>query len=390
MLKKLLKRLALGLLGLVAALLATLFITDPVLTTRLLTLDQGPEEPVAGGQLLTLPSVKNNERTITADALTAAINYGASTSSHALIVYRNNKIELEHYYPGHGINSITPTQSMHKSVLAVLIGIAIEQGYIPSVDTPAATWLNEWANDARAKITIRHMLQQTSGIDFATFSPNIMGGFFQMMMGDNITPVVLNNGILFPPDTEFDYNSVNPEALGILLQRATGKRYAEYLSEALWQQLGTPDAAVVLDSEEGMARTFCCLQATARAWLHVGILHLQAGEFNGIQVVPAEWIRAIQTPGKIQPNYGYLTWLGTEWQEQRHYNRKTSTSVYHSEAFIAEDIIFFDGMGGQRVYIIPSANMVIIRTGAIAMDWDDSALPNTLLRGIMSQENLQP
>jgi CubicO group peptidase (beta-lactamase class C family) len=391
MLKKILKRLALGLLALVTGLLITLFIMDPVLTTRLLTLDQGPEETVAGGALVTLPSVTDSQKTITADALTAAIDYGASTSSHALIVYRNNNVELEHYYPGHDENSLTPTQSMHKSVLAMLIGIAIDQGYIPSVDTTAATWLNEWANDARSRITIRQMLQQTSGINFDSFSLNITNGFFQMMMGDNIKPVVLNNDVLFPPDTEFDYNSVNPEALGILLERATGKRYSQYLSNALWQHIGTPAATVVLDSEEhGMARTFCCLQATARSWLHLGVLHLQEGQFNGKQIIPADWIRAIQTPGNIQPNYGYLTWLGSEWQEHRYYNHKTSTSVYHSEPFINKDIIYFDGMGGQRVYIIPSVNMVIVRTGAISMDWDDSALPNTLVRGIIPEQNNQP
>ena len=125
------------------------------------------------------------------------------------------------------------------------------------------------------------------------------------------------------------------------------------------------------------------LEATARSWLHTGILHLQAGEFNGKQVVPAEWIKAIQTPGSIQPNYGYLTWLGTEWQEQRYYNRKTSTNVSHSEEFAADDVIFFDGMGGQRVYIIPSADMVIVRTGEITLDWDDAALPNMLVGGMI-------
>jgi CubicO group peptidase (beta-lactamase class C family) len=93
-------------------------------------------------------------------------------------------------------------------------------------------------------------------------------------------------------------------------------------------------------------------------------------------------MKRIQTPGEIQPNYGFLTWLGSEWSEQRYYNRKTGTSVPHSEPFAAPDVIYFDGMGGQRVYVIPSASMVIVRTGAIAMDWDDSALPNLLINGI--------
>jgi CubicO group peptidase (beta-lactamase class C family) len=383
LLKRIGKWLAISIFVLCVGGLAVLYLIDPVLTTRLLTMNQGPEARVAGGKIIEIPVAPENLRTIDSAALQAAIEYGEQTGSHALLVFRNNSIELEHYYPGYNAASLTPTQSMHKSVLAMLVGIAIDQGHILSVDTPASTYLTEWANDARSKITIRQMLQQVSGIDFDSFSPNITSGFFQLLLGDNIRPVALNTGVLFPPDTEFDYNSVNPEALGILIERATGQAYADYLSIALWQHIGAPDASVVLDSDEHrMARTFCCLQATARSWLHVGLLHLQEGKFGGKQVVPAAWIKAIQTPGAIQPNYGYLTWLGTDWSEYRYYNRKTSTRVLHSEAFAAPDIIYFDGMGGQRVYIIPSAKMVIVRTGELALDWDDSKLPNILLRGI--------
>jgi CubicO group peptidase (beta-lactamase class C family) len=383
MLKRLLKWLLLGIAGLLLAILVTLFALDPVLTTRLLTMDQGPAETVAGGTLINLPTAPAAQRSIDQAALDAAVTYGGDTDSQALLVYRDGLLELEHYYTGYDATTRTPTQSMHKSVLAMLVGIAIEEGHIPSENSPAANWLHEWADDERASITIRQMLQQTSGIDFDSFSPNIRNGFFQLMLGDNIVPVALNNGTLFPPDTEFDYNSVNPQALGILLQRATGERYADYLSQVLWRHLGTPDATVVLDSiEHGMARTFCCLQATARSWLHLGVLHLQNGRFGGKQLVPAAWMQAIRSPGSIQPNYGYLTWLGSEWQEYRYYNRKTTTSVLHAEAFAAPDVIYFDGMGGQRVYIVPSEQLVIVRTGAIAMDWDDSRLPNLILRGI--------
>lgn len=383
MLKRILKWLLIGLVAVVGGLLSFLFIKDPVVTQRLLTMDQGPEATVPGGELVFVPGKKIDERSINDDALQAAIEYGAATDSHALIVYRDGGIELEHYYPGYDESSITPTQSMHKSVLAMLVGIAIRDGYIASPDEPAATYLPEWSDDERKLITIRQMLQQVSGIDFDSFSADISNGFFQLMLGDDIRPVALNNGVLFPPDTEFDYNSVNPEVLGIIIERATGSDYADYLSAALWQHIGAPDAAVVLDSAKNhMARTFCCLQATARSWLHLGLLHLQNGRFAGKQVVPEEWIRGIETPGEIQPNYGYLTWLGSEWTEHRHYNRKTGTSVLHSEPFAAPDVVYFDGMGGQRVYIVPSAGMVIVRTGAIAMDWDDSILPNLLIRGI--------
>ncbi|MBT8132379.1 MAG: hypothetical protein KJO35_08935, partial [Gammaproteobacteria bacterium] len=74
---------------------------------------------------------------------------------------------------------------------------------------------------------------------------------------------------------------------------------------------------------------------------------------------------------------------GSEWDEYRYYNRKTSTRVLHSEPYLAEDVIYFDGMGGQRVYVVPSAELVIVRTGDMAMDWDDAKLPNLLLADIL-------
>ena len=87
-------------------------------------------------------------------------------------------------------------------------------------------------------------------------------------------------------------------------------------------------------------------------------------------------------PGELNPNYGYFTWLGTEHQEFRYYNRKTGARVFHSEPFIAPDVIYFDGFGGQRVYVIPSHRLVIVRTGSIEQNWDDSYLPNLLVRDI--------
>ena len=201
---RLAKWLFISLLALILGVLVTLYVLDPVLTTRLLTMNQGPEARVRGGEAITIPNTSEDARTIDPQALQAAIDYSEQTNSHALIVYRRDGIELEHYFPGNDATTITPTQSMHKSVLAMLIGIAIASGDIPDIDMPAAEYLTEWANDERGKITIRQMLQQVSGIDFDSFSPNVSSGFFQLMLGDDIRPVALNNGVLFPPDTEFD------------------------------------------------------------------------------------------------------------------------------------------------------------------------------------------
>jgi CubicO group peptidase (beta-lactamase class C family) len=140
---------------------------------------------------------------------------------------------------------------------------------------------------------------------------------------------------------------------------------------------------VTLDSEtHGLARTFCCLDATARSWLEVGLLHLNRGRYNGEEVVPAAWMRDVVTPSPANPNYGYFTWLGTRHEETRVYNHKAGAFGYHSEPFAAPDVIYFDGFGGQRVYIVPSKSLVIVRLGDIVAKFDDAWLPNTLIRAV--------
>jgi len=366
--------------------LGTLYYLDPVVTERLITVTllgekSGPLELVAGGPLIDTPTAA--EHALSAAALRQAVAYAEESGTHALIVYHDDAIELERYYPGYGASHISSTQSMHKSVLAILVGIAIEEGFLGSIDDPAAKYLPEWADDERAKITLRQMLRQTSGIDFATFGINPLGGFFQLMLGADVTPAALNLPLEVEPGTRFDYTSAIAQDMGLIIQRATGMRYAEYLSQALWTHLGAGDAYVVLDSEQhGMARTSCCLEATPRAWLHVGLLHLNDGRIGDEQVVPAQWMHDIAVAGKHNPNYGYFTWLGTEYELYRTYNRKTSTRVVHSEPFVADDVRFFDGFGGQRVYIVPSRRLVIVRIGDLAMNWDDSYLVNLLVRDL--------
>jgi CubicO group peptidase (beta-lactamase class C family) len=395
---RIIKTLLLGLIALIFISLAIMFAMDPVVTTRLVSVPfgakRGPLELVKGGPLIQTPMA--SAQVISRHALDEAIAYGQETGTHALIVYHADGIQLEHYYPGYDADSISSTQSMHKSVLSILVGIAISEGHIGSVDDSASLYLTEWAGDERSKITIRQMLQQTSGIDFATFGINPLGGFFQLMLGSDVTPAALNLPLEVEPGTRFDYNSAGPQNMGLLIQQATGMRYAQYLSEALWQHLGVPDAWVTLDSEEhAMPRTSCCLEATARSWLHLGLLHLHQGRIGGRPVVPADWMRATSTPSELNPNYGYFTWLGTEHSDYRYYNRKTTTRVLHSEPYVAPDVIFFDGFGGQRVYIIPSRQLVIVRIGAITPAWDDAYLPNVIVRGLpqvsgMSREKFSP
>ena len=235
---RLLKRLGLGLLALIVLAVLGSFIAKPVMTTRLVGLpfggSQGPTELVRGGPVPAIVVATAAERTIPAAVLDAASKAAAGTKAYSLLVWQGGALQLEQYYGDRNAQSIAPTQSMHKSVLAMLVGIAIEQGLIKSVDDPAADYIQEWAGDERRHITIRQMLQQASGIDFPAFPAVI-----DMTIGDGLERITFEQGVLAPPGTQFDYTNINPEVLGILLARVSGLSYAEYLSENLCSMSAT-------------------------------------------------------------------------------------------------------------------------------------------------------
>ncbi len=370
---------------LVSAYIGYLYIQSPTVMTRITAMMMGEAtgelETIQAGDAAFLNS--GLPKNISDDSIEEAIEFSRSMDSHALLIYQNDEIILEKYFDDYNAETISDTQSMHKTVLAMMVGIAIDEGIIESVNEPASKHLIEWRDDSRNQITIKHLLQQSSGLDYPEFSFHPLSEFNQLMLGEDVTKMTLRQIAYRQPNEIFEYNGVNPQNLGLLLQRAYDKRYADLLSEKIWQKVAQDDASVVLDSDKNqMPRTYCCLNATARDWLRIGTIILNEGKFKDEQIVSKTWINEMKTPSITNPNYGYLTWLGTEHQEKRIYNPKSTATGIHGEPFDDKDIIYLDGFGGQRVYVIPSKKLVIVRTGAGQMEWDDSVLPNTISRGI--------
>lgn len=364
--------------------IATIFTIDPVKDVDWYE----PLERVPGHEGAPLPRATADDRTIRAEAWAEAVAYAEETDSVALLVWHKGALQYEHYGVGFDRASRTDPASMHKSVIALVVGVAIADGTISSVDEPAATYITEWANDARAKITIKHLLQMTSGLYRDPFSPSPFGTTMKLNLGTEITDLTLSQPARSDPGLEFDYNNFNPQNLSIILERASGQRYAQILSDKLWSKIGVGDAYLWLDHEGGLPRTYCCLHATAEDWLRIGLLHLNKGAVGGKQVVPRAWMEEVVTGSEVAPNYGYQTWLGSPYKAQRDYGLYVNAYVRHDEPYLADDVIFFDGAGGQRVYIIPSYDMVIVRTGTGGLDfatgsflWEDSRIPNALMRG---------
>ena len=117
--------------------------------------------------------------------------------------------------------------------------------------------------------------------------------------------------------------------------------------------------------------------------VRVGEMLMNKGVFQGEQVLPAGWVDEMITPSKANPNYGMQIWLGTEHKEFRPYDaRLESFANIHREPYKADDVFFMDGIGKQRIYIVPSKSLVIVRTGYNSREWDDSMLPNLIIEAL--------
>ena len=376
-------------------------LSDWTFFNRLITFDRNtqitdfewykPKEAIAGQPDPALEVVAKDQRVFDDEAVAEFIDFAKNQKSVSLLVWQGGALQVEYYGDGYGHDSRTNSASMHKSVLALLIGVLIEEGIIASIDEPAATYITEWADDARSKITIRNLLQMASGLDRPSFSVNPMSDAIKFRLGTNINEIAMKYPALDDPGTYFSYSNANSQILGLIVQRASGMRYAEAMSQYLWSKLGTKTGYVWLDKKNGMPHTSGALLVTAQDWLRLGLLHLNNGRIGTTQIVSEAWMNQITTPSKTNPNYGFQTWLGTTYEELRTYGKGVPAAITHSEPFEADDLVFFDGSGGQRVYIVPSLDLVIVRTGLGGFDpatgsftWDDSVLPNLVIRALKS------
>lgn len=378
-----------SLLGLLIVLAGLAYWSDPSFwgryATSLNSLDPSavdwrqPQEPVPGGDrgLAEAPPEE-----ISAPALRAAIDYAEGMDSFAFLVHHRGVLVHEQYWQGHGPASRFDTNSLHKGVLSMVLGLAIADGYIASLDDPVGDYIQQWADDARGEITLRELATMRSGLRVEAFSPSPLSKGMRLVLGSQVDELTLALPLANEPGREFQYLNFNAQALGIAVSRALDQPYADYLSERLWRPLGAPDAALWLDRDGGSPRLFCCLLTSARAWIQVGRLLLDEGRIDGEQILPNGWTAQMTRPSAANPNFGLQLWLGSPPDGQRPYNRESSLVATHGEPYLAPDVVFLDGAGGQRLYVVPSEELVILRIGKTQLEWDDAVIPNALLRGI--------
>lgn len=322
-----------------------------------------------------------NEGLYSSERFSRAIEYAESMDSYALLVWHKGALRLEHYYKGFDAELRSETASMHKSVLGLLVAAAIEDGYIDNVDEPIGQYIQAWRDESKGKITIRQLLTMSSGLkkldSKGGFNSETMRFYFGRL---DARATVL--GLDLEPTTgaNFNYANTNSQLLALVLEAATNMPYTEYLSQRLWQPIGADYAAVWYFEETGFPRTFSSLLARPRDWVKVGRLIKDKGMSQGKPILSSDSMAAITSSSANNPNYGWQVWLGRKHQLQRYYNdSKLGIAIPAKAPFAVDDMVYFDGFGGQRVYISAAQDLVIVRVGDTRLDWDDSFLPNMII-----------
>lgn len=335
---------------------------------------EGPGRPIA----IAAPDARSIEQA----ALDQVIEYARSLDSYAFIVAHKGQVQAEVYKDGFGPDSMFDTQSMHKGLLSIAFGLAVDHGHLASIDVPASTYITEWKDDERNQILIRDLLANTSGLADPGFKELPWSPGYRLFVGTDIDDMVIGVPAAKPPRTEYYFNHVNSQILHAILVRATGMTYADFLKNYLWQPIGNGSAQVRLDAPGGAARTVCCFQTTPRSWLRIAQLMLDGGKVGDAQVLSAEWIANVTAGTALNPKFGFHTWLARPDPPRRASDNPRAQPTNASEPFAADDVRYLEGRGGQRTLWIPSKQLAVIRIGRINFAWDDAKVINPLIAGI--------
>lgn len=264
----------------------------------------------------------------------------------AFLIIQRDTILYESYCKGYDAEAMVASFSMAKSVVSLLIGCAIDDGLIGSVNDPVTQYLPGLKKNGFDSVTIEHVLQMTSGIRFNESYINPFGHAASFYYGRNLRKSTSKLKLKEAPGTEFEYVSGNTQLLTMILEKALGgETVSAYLERRIWKPLQMEySASWSLDRQEnGIEKGFCCLNARARDFAKIGRLYLNGGRWNGKQIVSEAWIQKSTSLDLTNGSVGFYQY---QWWLPR------DDGSYGAQ-----------GILGQYIYVNPKKDMVIVRLG---------------------------
>lgn len=279
------------------------------------------------------------------------------TGTSALLIIKDGKIYYENYWLTGGRDVLWLSMSVAKSFISTLVGIAIEQGHIGSINDPVTKYVPQLANSAYDGVQIKDILQMSSGAswneDYSDPNSDVMRSASILAVGgsqDTFTASLTNE---LKPGTFNRYNSQDTQVLGMLIREATGTSVTQYMQDVLWHPMGAESDAYWLLDSENMEMVYMGLNATARDYAKLGELFRLNGKINGKQLVSSSWVKTSTTPEAphLMPGenplsdfplgYGYQWWIPDD-----------------SGDFMAI------GVYNQFIYVSPKNNLVVVKLSA--------------------------
>lgn len=269
----------------------------------------------------------------------------------AFVVIKNDSLIFEQYWNEGSDSTISNSFSMAKSLVSLLIGFAIQDGYVKSVDQYACEYLPEFSHGCKKHIRIRDLLTMSSGLAWNESYINPFGSTAKAYYGQNLSKQMMKLKVEQDPGFTFRYLSASTQILGLILVKATGKSLSQYLSEKLWQPIGAEHNALwSLDRKGGVEKAYCCFNATARDYAKIGLFGLHEGNWKGTQLLPKTYIKQSFSPAAnlTNKNGNTVDYYGYQWWILNYKNMKINMAC---------------GLYGQYIIMIPQKNIVIVRLG---------------------------
>ena len=240
-------------------------------------------------------------------------DFYARTSTRGIIVVQGDDIKLEHYSPGHTEETRWVSFSVTKSLTSMLIGAAVKDGHIESVDEKVADYLPRLKGTSYEDVRIKDVLHMASGVawneDYA--DPKSDVALAGALNGIDLVQYLATLPKVAEPGTTFNYNTGETNLAGELLRSAIGNNASAYLEHKIWKPYGMEhDAYWLLSSEGGVETGGCCLNATLRDYARIGMFAKDQGVLpDGTRVLPEDWMKESTSPSEGFDGYGYLWWL---------------------------------------------------------------------------------
>ena len=328
-----------------------------------------PREVVAGDYQPPAPRVAPEAESLEGRALATAAAYAGAHETLSLIVARHDHVVFERYWNGSNFDTLIDSRAFTRVLATLAAGVAVAHRRIAWPDQPLRYFIPEWRADARGAITVRNLMQDSSGLTPPAASRAPWSAAARALFGTDLTAATLTRPLGGTPGRDWARQAADPQLLSLVLERATGQRYANYLSQVLWRRIGAGDAWLYLDRAHGEAHAECCMVARQGDWLRVGELLVGGGNYRGYEIVRPGWVQLMRQASPGNADFGATL-------------RLSALAGGGKAAYTAPDTYAIDGGEGNFLWVVPSLHLVVLRTASRARgDFDESMIPNLIVAG---------